>query len=393
MEAELSRSVAQREWRWRTDNPGESDGSVLLVGPYPPPLGGVSVYVRSLAEALREHGWRVIVADHFSGGSQDDDLVAAGLKRNPLRYLLVLPRLRADVLHYHHSHFGALIATVASLRLHKRKVSVITLHGEGLVRLLVDRRRALRGLSTMMLRRFDCVIAVNAEIAETVKLALPSADVRVLPAYIPSIEKPEASEVTRAFLSKSGPCLVVSAYKVSFNAGQAKDDYGLDVAVDTFIDLATTEESLRLAVFIANSPASRSEIDYLQALEGRIGSACLENRFAVFIAEPLTPAFHLANCVYLRPTRTEGDSVSVREALDAGAPVIASDIVARPEAVKTVKIGEQRAWSGAVSSAIADDRRESTTGADQARRDSSVQPIIDLYEDLADTKARSGGRS
>ena len=186
---------------------------------------------------------------------------------------------------------------------------------------------------------------------------------------------------------------MVSAYKVSFNAGQAKDDYGLDVAVDTFIDLATTEESLRLAVFIANSPASRSEIDYLQALEGRIGSACLENRFAVFIAEPLTPAFHLANCVYLRPTRTEGDSVSVREALDAGAPVIASDIVARPEAVKTVKIGEQRAWSGAVSSAIADDRRESTTGADQARRDSSVQPIIDLYEDLADTKARSGGRS
>ena len=39
------------------------------------------------------------------------------------------------------------------------------------------------------------------------------------------------------------------------------------------------------------------------------------------------------NAVFVRPTRAEGDAVSVREAQRAGIPVIASDIVDRPHGV------------------------------------------------------------
>jgi hypothetical protein len=44
---------------------------------------------------------------------------------------------------------------------------------------------------------------------------------------------------------------------------------------------------------------------------------------------------------YLRPTATDGNSVAVLEALAAGVPVIASDVVPRPRGVKLYKFGDE----------------------------------------------------
>ena len=46
--------------------------------------------------------------------------------------------------------------------------------------------------------------------------------------------------------------------------------------------------------------------------------------------------------IYIRPTRTDGDSVAVREALDAGVKVVASDVCKRPEGCLTYTFGDAR---------------------------------------------------
>ena len=49
---------------------------------------------------------------------------------------------------------------------------------------------------------------------------------------------------------------------------------------------------------------------------------------------PLTPAFR-HDVILVRPTRAEGDALSVREALHARVPVVASDVVGRPAGTST----------------------------------------------------------
>jgi glycosyltransferase involved in cell wall biosynthesis len=44
--------------------------------------------------------------------------------------------------------------------------------------------------------------------------------------------------------------------------------------------------------------------------------------------------------IFLRPTRSDGDANSIREALYLGVPVIASDCVERPDQVLTFRTGD-----------------------------------------------------
>ena len=49
--------------------------------------------------------------------------------------------------------------------------------------------------------------------------------------------------------------------------------------------------------------------------------------------------WHQTN-IYIRPTSTDGDSVAVREVLDEGVVVVASDVCWRPEGVVTYRYSD-----------------------------------------------------
>jgi glycosyltransferase involved in cell wall biosynthesis len=59
-----------------------------------------------------------------------------------------------------------------------------------------------------------------------------------------------------------------------------------------------------------------------------------------------------ASDVFVRPTFTDGDSISVREALSLGIPVIASDCVERPDGVVLFKTGNAGDLSGKLQCAL-----------------------------------------
>jgi glycosyltransferase involved in cell wall biosynthesis len=56
--------------------------------------------------------------------------------------------------------------------------------------------------------------------------------------------------------------------------------------------------------------------------------------------------------VFVRPSRADGDAVSIREALQAGVPVVASDVVERPDGAVLFRTGDRAALTSALRAVI-----------------------------------------
>lgn len=339
---------------------------VLLVGPYPPPLGGVSAHIKRLAEAIQDGGLTVGVLNHFRTGD-GNPLIVGALRRNPLRYWSALRRVNQGVVHYHHSRWSTLMATAIALSREDRPATAITVHGHELDRYLAGSRPLAR-LTRLALGRFDTVIAVSPDIAKVLERALPKRSVPVIPAYLPATRDADSvrsSRESHAFLKAGHPTLIVAAYGLMVD-GSGKTIYGLEFALDAFIALAADHPRLRLAVFLAQGPRSRAERKRMAGLQERATAAGLSDRFHISVGEALVPAFSY-ECVFLRPSTTDGDAVAIREALEAGKQVIASDVVARPAGVESLPL-QLDAWNASIMSAIEhpQDRPSLAHASDQA---------------------------
>lgn len=348
------------------------DLDVLLVGPYPPPFGGISAHIQRLARSIQAAGLNVAVLNHFQG-QETDPLVVGELRRNPGRYWLALRHARAGVVHYHHSRWSILLATAFALR-RGGQSTVATIHGRELEPFLRTRLPGAAWLTRAALSTFDVLIAVSVEIESSLRAV--GRPVRVIPAYLPAPdEQVRLSPQAVAFLHR-GVNLVVAAYRLTTDE-QGRTIYGLETALDAFASLAPVRPELQLAVFLATAPDSQRERELLADLIDAVPDEHLRSRIGVFCGESLTPALGLT-AVYLRPTLTDGDAVSIREAIAAGVPVVASDVVRRPAGVLTVG-RDVSEWHAAILEALehAPPDRPAEGAADAASE------LLDIYAMLS----------
>jgi glycogen synthase len=373
---------------------------LLLVGPYPPPLGGVSSHVRQVAEATAAAGYRIGVLDHF-GGERTAPPVLAGLRRNPARYLLELGRRRAEVVHVHYAGRTSILFAAAAAAARRRRPDerwLLTIHNHSLTPVLGSR---LQGhFARTALRQFDEIIAVSGEVRDAVARHLPGKPVVTVPAYIGlGARGGELLEpATSAFLGGPGVTLVVSAYRVRTLRGGG-DVYGLDVAARAFLELAAELPTLKLALFLAHPPRGWRAKRYLARIRAQLDRDW-PGRTRVAVGQPLVPSFG-RRTVYLRPTRTDGDAVSVREALARHVPVIASDAASRPRGVRVVPLTDAGAWVVEVRRAVMAlafmDGLPSSPPAGPGGADGSLSAMLALYRRHLDRPshdlelARSGG--
>jgi glycosyltransferase involved in cell wall biosynthesis len=308
----------------------KSEADVLILGPVPPPLGGISVHISRVVPQLQEEGFAVQVLNHFD--STAPSYVVGTLRRNPLRYYVLPRRIPARVLHYHHSHWLALLA-VAAGRGRRRTRYILTSHGDDLRRLLRSKIPGQGALTRWALKRFDVIIVVNDKIRRTLEAESVDRPIEVLPAFLLDQSPGAPYELPLDEFLSAGPGLVLPAFRVQFLA-DGRDVYGLDTAVDAFATVAGDRPNLRLTLFLAERPERRKPAKYLQGLMDRLERAGLHQRAKVVFGLPLTPAFR-HEVVLIRPSRMDGDALSIREALEAGVPVVASDAVERPPGVVT----------------------------------------------------------
>jgi glycosyltransferase involved in cell wall biosynthesis len=225
------------------------------------------------------------------------------------------------------------------------------------------------------------VVAVSSDIAADFSVYMPEMSTVTIPAYIAYEADSEDSFIsskTDAFLNRDGVTLILSAYRIREFAGSGGDIYGVDIASKLFTSLAPQHIDLRLAIFLALPPRGRWARHFVKCHIDRLESEW-PDRVLVAIGERLTPAFQ-HSVIYLRPSRTDGDAVSIREALAAEVPVLASDVAERPGETQIVAIADHHAWIDGIRELVSSTReRRKMHPSHTSLGSQESSPMLELY--------------
>ncbi len=336
---------------------------VLLIGDFPPPQGGVAVHVKQLAEYLEQHGATVHVLDIGKGGHSLSFVTPA---RTPAALAREVRRFARDgyTIHLHTSgnNRKSWLVALAVAQLSGSAPRVLTVHS-GLSASFLASGMLHRGLALAACVSYDRVVAVSEAVADALADASVPRDLMfVQPAFVPSAVRvgkvPEGFEAARA---RRAPLLAF--------AHHPSRTYGRDILFRAVRELSYRYPDVGVAVY---GPGTHDEAFREDARAAGV-AGLIENFGELEHGEAL--AIAQAADVFVRPTRADGDAVSVREALMLGTPCVASDASARPEGVKTFRSGDGRALCDAISEAL------HTDPLPRAQPDAGAE-LLSLYRDL-----------
>jgi glycogen synthase len=341
---------------------------VLLLGPYPPPHGGVEINLAALQNFLCRHQ----VCCEVVNLTRHRKTEGPGIyyPRSAMDVVRLLLQKKAQILHLHIG--GGVgwrllgLGLLCSL-LPGRKV-VLTLHSGGYPSSPAGKAARHISLRGFLFRRFDGLIGVNRELVEMFgRFGVPTAKIRLilpfaLPAQVPDVALPEP--IRRFFETHSSVLLTVSGLE---------PEYDLPLQIEALGRLREKRPESGLLIIGAGS------------LEGAIREQIRAKPYAehVLLAGDVSHEVVLRTMslsdILLRTTLYDGDSIAVREARHFGLPVVATDNGMRPEGVSLIPIADLDALCRAVRSALEKPQvRQTSPGADVT----NLWAVAEFYQEL-----------
>jgi len=278
---------------------------VLIIGRVPPPVGGVTTFILRTYYKLENEGVNV-------------QLFPSSMKNNLNVFLKLMLGKYSDIIintmslplfcvlffsfnlskvelvdHNHSRHFRADFSTYLKLFFIKKikKVSLVDEH--------------LLGNYPQVFRPLDIL---NPFLPPT--------------SYEIDSAKAGQPKGMDSFLNLHDKICVLSAWRYNFE--NDIDIYGLERSLKLFIDIIHLYKNVGLVICIGDKNYNKERIQTLKELA--------QNRTNIFFWEDCTSSWSVFSekSVYLRPTSTDGNSISIHEALYFNSLVLASDVVPRP---------------------------------------------------------------
>lgn len=310
-----------------------SRARVVLAGFYPPPYAGEPIHVKQLARFLRDRGVEVEVLNLNRHAPPSDEYRGATTPFALMRLLLTMPG-RSSVLHLHtngHSWKSWLMIAAAALgaRL-KGTRTILTIHSGLFPGYVATLGRLARALARAILRSFAKVIGVNRDIGRAMEgLGIGGPDLAVIPAFLGVPDSAALAPEDRARIDGFRPVLMV------VGGGDRDPEQGLPTVIETLPALIALFPRLR-AIFVGWQVGLKTN-PLLAA--GGLGehALCLGE-----ISHERCLGFLQQADVVVRSTFADGDAITVREGLDLGVPVVASDTAFRPPGVVLFRKGDSR---------------------------------------------------
>ena len=312
------------------------DKKLLIIGPVPfnHGIGGVTIHVQRLLDYLDKIDFPYFFVDY---------------KESAISLLKAI--CRADVVHLHVSNplFQFLFVTLCKLL---GKKLIVTIHGN------YGRFNKWKNFLVRSAIRMASIPIVINEKSFSICKSFNKKTV-LIPAFIPpqkeeTLQKEILDLIDR--LKGQGEKIVsTNAYNISYDK-EGLDTYGIDFLVDFFKDSADK-------ALIVSDPSG----NYKKRFEG------VKSDSVFFIDYPHS-YYELLKHVefFVRNTSTDGDALSVKEALYLGVPTLCTDVVDRPEGVSLFKYSDKNSFEAAINSPI----------KGMYHIENGAERIIELYKQL-----------
>jgi glycogen synthase len=344
---------------------------VLLLGPYPPPHGGVETNLVAIHRFLLKRGNPCAVINITQYRKQEANEIY--YPANAIELLSLLFRLRYDVLHLHVG--GLLSQRILGLalvcNLVPGKKTVFTFHSGGYPSLPEAKALSRRSMAGLVLRRFDRVIGVNQQILEFFHRVGVSRDrTQLIAPYAFPMDEGLAAELPEeinAFFRNHEPVLI--------SVGNLEPEYDLPLQIDV---MGSVREKFPQAGLLLPGHGSLED-----SLRKRVQDSGLADHILLCgdVEHSVALGAIAQADVMLRTTLYDGDSISVREALHLGTPVVATDNGMRPVGVELVPLSDVNALFGAIEKTL------SSPGTRPQRKmpvpdESNLHSVLRVYEEL-----------
>ena len=327
---------------------------ILLVGPYPPPHGGVSVHVADIERELIAAGVTCKVLD--SNRASQSRVFCAELGRYALQ---------GWTIHLHtngHNRNSWLLALLCGMAGKLGGGCVLTLHSGLAPEYLSAEFPRRRKLAAFVCSLYTRVICVNTGIRDALdSLGVAKERLDVAPAYIGSLlPKASLDPALVSWLSRHQPLFSTALF--------FRPEYGFELLLDGLVRLRAKHSSL--GCIVMGSGEQRTEAESLVHAAGLADSI----RMLGDVDHETCLSLIAQSDVFLRTTLQDGDSISVREAIAEGVPVVASRVGTRPAGTILFQPGNVDEMVSAIEQAIDTGKPEAA-----AIQTGCMDQLMDVY--------------
>lgn len=306
-----------------------TEKTIAIVGSMPPPFGGVSVHVLRELELLGSAGYEVSLYEQTGKSVPQDNVYP--LSRSKFKFLKFLLSIDQDLIHFHFANHVASALTGLVLRLRPRQNYIATVHGEGLMENYNTKGVLFRKCIELYFRNAAHVIGVNQNVVDFLRDRLTVSEERIslIPAFLPPTSQeldPANIPVLVTEFTKGKTHLIGSHGWFGFFRPEGVHVYGFDMLCRIAEEISQSGKNIGMYTVISGVYDEEHRREILAVQEK------YKDHWLIVETSFTCASLYKKTSLFLRPTSTDGDSVSIRECLALGVPVLASDAVPRPAA-------------------------------------------------------------
>jgi glycosyltransferase involved in cell wall biosynthesis len=300
--------------------------NLAIVGALPAPYGGVSVHLLRLINRLDDANISYTFYNTGPSNVQRANVVKGG---RAIWVLLKLFTFKEEIIHFNNNRQNLMFFAAIVSQLRHKKI-IWTLHDEFILHWYEKAGSVSKFLFRVAIKKLAHIICVNDRIRVfLLKLGVKPENISVIPAFI----KPTAQETSDKnlcteileFINSHNPIIGSHGWFGGYINNFHVYSFDMLGAMIKAVRQHYPKAGLYTVVSGCNDQRQRENILKFRK-ENHLETSWL------IIEKPFTAvAVYARTAVFVRPSVTDGDSVSVRECLSLGVPVIASNAVWRPQ--------------------------------------------------------------
>lgn len=339
---------------------------IAIIGPYPPPYGGISIHVQRLGALLNQEGFDTEIFPNISARKW-----LADARGNWFNY---------DVLHFHDVSWMNRVG-IGLMGLMGFGV-VLTIHGDSLKNQLTHAGWFKRSLLGFSMRHITHIVGVKTEIRDLLlSLGVEPSQVSVVNAYLPPVfeQAHPVPDSIGEFVDSHYPLIVANGFG-AIPLSEETDLYGLEMIIDLCARLIGIHPKVGCLVFLAQI----GDQNCYDELVSKVSQLGLNEQFRFIIGENLAPTLKRAT-IFVRPTFEDGYGISVTESLYFGVPALASDVCEREPGALIFKCGDAQDFYRCTQQVLGD-YETAKKNALEAKPLSAYEQLLAIYQNIANIR-------